>query len=733
MMYRDFSIRTKLLLNSCSLLIIPMLIILVAIIVQTNQTNEIIKNEYTNISTDNLKNIAKSVFKLAESHQEVIKQNITSNLNLARDKVKSSGGISFDKEKVLWKAKNQYTKEISSIELPKILVGNQWLGQFYDADDDVFVVDYISKISGVTCTIFQQMNEDGDMLRVATNVMTAEGKRAIGTYIPAKNPDGKVNPVIAAVLRGKTFEGRAYVVNNWYITAYEPIFDKNKKRLGMLYVGIPQENAKSLRKAIMNTIVGKTGYVCILDSKGKYIISKNGKRDGEDISKIKDARGRFFIKNIIDKAVSLKKSETIISNYYWENSDDDSARLKRAAVSYYEPWDWVILSGAYEDEFLDTANRIDTINKKNIKIILIVMLITLFGSILVAFFASNSISKPILSIIGFTKKIADGDLTDTINLDQKDEIGELANALNLFNSNLNTILKDISEYSRELEDASLGLTTVSQQMFANAENSSTQTRDISCVAVEMSSNINSVAAAVKETATNVEQVSKAAEGMTENIENLVRDSELAKNITDQAVSHSNDTMERVTTLVETASEIGQVTETIIKISEQTNLLALNATIEAARAGQAGAGFAVVAAEIKALAYQTSAASGEIQTKITGIQNETKGTITQIENISSVVDQMNKIVVNVSASVDAQAVITREISQNMSEASEGAKNVTETILKNSIAANNVATNIAKVSVAAEEIDSSSVQLQSDAENLSTLSKKLNKIVEVFKLV
>lgn len=67
---------------------------------------------------------------------------------------------------------------------------------------------------------------------------------AIYQYTKATNPNGSPNPVVASVLRGETFRGRAYVVNAWYITAYEPIYDSGKNVVGVLYVGIPQENGK---------------------------------------------------------------------------------------------------------------------------------------------------------------------------------------------------------------------------------------------------------------------------------------------------------------------------------------------------------------------------------------------------------------------------------------------------------------------------------------------------------
>ena len=70
----------------------------------------------------------------------------------------------------------------------------------------------------------------------ALNVEKLDGSRAIGTYIPAVSPDGTPNPVVSSILRGETFNGRAYVVNAWYVTAYEPILDENQEVVGILYV-----------------------------------------------------------------------------------------------------------------------------------------------------------------------------------------------------------------------------------------------------------------------------------------------------------------------------------------------------------------------------------------------------------------------------------------------------------------------------------------------------------------
>ena len=90
--------------------------------------------------------------------------------------------------------------------------------------------------------------------------------RAVGTYVPKTNPGGQNNPVVAAVLRGETFKGRAFVVDSWYITSYAPIKNGEGDIIGMLYVGIPQEKVAGVRKGIEAIRVGQTGYAYVLDS-----------------------------------------------------------------------------------------------------------------------------------------------------------------------------------------------------------------------------------------------------------------------------------------------------------------------------------------------------------------------------------------------------------------------------------------------------------------------------------
>lgn len=318
----NFKIRTKLLLIGVSVTLFLILIIMVTVFSQNQKIVQVGEQQSLELAYADLDHIVDNLYTLADSHQEVTQKNIISALNVTRKLVKISGGISFSDENENWTAINQYTKETKEITLSQMVVGDKWLGKNSSPKEVTPLVDEIQALLNVTCTVFQRINENGDMLRVATNFIKKNGKRAIGTFIPAVNPDGKKNPVISEVLKGETFKGRAFVVNAWYITAYEPIFDAAQNIVGVLYVGIPQENVKSLRKAIMDMKIGTSGYVTVIDGSGQTVISKGGKEDGQKILDRKDANEKAYIKEIVNIATQLSPREIGKQNFILKDGNN---------------------------------------------------------------------------------------------------------------------------------------------------------------------------------------------------------------------------------------------------------------------------------------------------------------------------------------------------------------------------------------------------------------------------
>jgi hypothetical protein len=191
-----------------------------------------------------------------------------------------------------------------------MLLGGEWLGQTSGFEQRVAIVDDLAdQAQDLVASVFQRINPSGDMLRIASNVKNTDGSRAVGTMVPAINPDGKPNAMIATVLNGGTYSGRTFAAGGWYLAVYEPIYDQNQSVVGLLALGVPQESVTSLRNAIINTQVGTTGYVYVLDSEGHYVISQNGTRDGELIWDAKDESGNFFVQEIIQKGKAARAGE----------------------------------------------------------------------------------------------------------------------------------------------------------------------------------------------------------------------------------------------------------------------------------------------------------------------------------------------------------------------------------------------------------------------------------------
>ncbi len=344
---------------------------------------------------------------------------------------------------------------------------------------------------------------------------------------------------------------------------------------------------------------------------------------------------------------------------------------------------------------------------------------------------TKAIMIPLDKSISFASRVAGGDFTHTLDIDQKDRIGTLADVLNTMVTDLSVMFKHISNNSKTLSITSVELSAISSQIASGARQTLTQSNSATTSAQNMSSNIDSVAAASEQTTTNVNMVAAAAEEMSATIDEIDQNSQQAHQITIKAVNHARSSSVKVGKLDEAARQISKVAESITEISEQTNLLALNATIEAARAGEAGKGFAVVAGEIKDLARQTAEATLEIKDSIEEVRTSTRDTVNDIDEITTVINDINAIVSTIAAAVEEQSVTTREIAANVTQASGGISEVSENLVHSSTLAGEIHGDIAGVTAIAKETSGIMGQIQFEITELQDISGDLKMMTEKFK--
>jgi hypothetical protein len=467
------------------------------------------------------------------------------------------------------------------------------------------------------------MNDRGDMLRVCTNVMKTDGSRAIGTYIPAINPDGQPNPVIQTVMAGKTFRGKAYVVDRWYITAYEPIRGDGGEVVGISYFGVPMESATALRQSIMDTEVGETGYVYVLDSKGNYVISKGGKRDGDNIWEAKDSDGVLFIQEIIAKAQALPPGGIAEQWYPWQNKEDLAPRMKVARIIYFEPWDWVIGAGSYESEFMAAEQAITDIGRTNVATILLAGGVALILASLVWFGVARMISRQ-----------------------------------------LTALADDLGRASDQVRSSSSEISSSSQQMADGASEQAASLEEIAASLQEMSAGTQQTAAAAGE---SDRETGVAAEAARKGVEAMQQ-------------------MSSVIGEIKTSSdETARILKTIDEIAFQTNLLALNAAVEAARAGEAGKGFAVVAEEVRNLAQRSAEAARNTAQLIEASQQSADGGVRSTEQVSEILGEITGSVDRVKQLVGEVAAASKEQADGIGEINDAVSRLDQVTQGNAASA------------------------------------------------
>ena len=433
---------------------------------QSGQYNRLAQDEVDTLINADLDHITQSAYNLVRAENEAVQLQIDNSLNVAEHVLSDAGAVTLSKDVIEWTAVNQFTNETREIKLPGFFLGKTWLGKNSDLSLETPVVDEITRQVGETATIFQRMNERGDMLRVATTVETSTNERAIGTYIPAVNPDGAENPVVSAVLKRDTYHGRAYVVNQWYLTAYRPIYNRYGSLVGMLYVGTKQKTVEDrVRQAILQVIIGKTGYVFVIGGKGedrgRYIISYKGARDGEDVWMETDSNGSYVIQEIINSSISLNPGEMTTVRYQWQNQGEPEPRWKIARLVYYTPWDWVIGTTAYEDE-LQTYRAILSDGRLRMSSIMAIAGIIIAAMVAIAgIFLAWTIMRPVRHITGVAEKIIGGDLNQSVEVTSGDEIGILARTFNIMTGKLrqsmDSLKKSEEKYRSIFENALEGL------------------------------------------------------------------------------------------------------------------------------------------------------------------------------------------------------------------------------------------------------------------------------------
>ena len=311
----------------------------------------------------------------------------------------------------------------------------------------------------------------------------------------------------------------------------------------------------------------------------------------------------------------------------------------------------------------------------------------------------------------------DGDLTQRITVNSKDEIGTLAHHVNAFIAKLQEIVRDIADSSHQLNQQSEVSTNVARQ---TSEGLSVQLHEISQIATA----VHEMSATAEEVANNAQMTADSAIGSTENCEQgkqvIIRNQDSITNLAQQVENASGIIQE----VEKNALDINAILATISDIAEQTNLLALNAAIEAARAGEQGRGFAVVADEVRVLSQRTHSSTDEIREMIETLQ---KNSVSAVESMQRSQDLAQSSVDDANNATTA----LEEIATSIQQISDMASHISNAASEQRTVTGEVSKNIQLVNDVSDNMSTEADNSRQLSEELRGIAQQLNTQVQLFK--
>lgn len=416
---------------------------------------------------------------------------------------------------------------------------------------------------------------------------------------------------------------------------------------------------------------GEGTYFWVDTREGVNVVLLGSDAEGKNRYNALDEKGNAFIKAIINTAINGGG----YTEYWFAKKGETKPLPKRSYSIYFEPFEWVIGTGNYIDDIETHINTLEEKQYHEMRIHIIVVSVITIVAIIIALIGSlmfgKRFSNPIRVLSAKTEALANGDLDLEIKIDRSDEIGTLQKTISLTINKLREVLSEAINSSHHVASAGSQISKTAEHLSHGASRQAAST----------------------------EEISSSVEEMVASIESNAENTKITRSSSLDLESGMGQLKDTVKANLEAMQQIQSKTNIINSISVETNLLALNASVEAARAGDAGKGFSVVAAEVRKLSDVTKKAADDIETysnttllaveeswtKLEGLIPKLEDTVNRINEISATTEeqnagsgQINSAVQDLVSVTSKNAAASEELASSSEEMTRQSEVLRETI-------------------------------------------------------
>ncbi|MCB1904940.1 MAG: cache domain-containing protein, partial [Gammaproteobacteria bacterium] len=442
------------------------------------------------------------------------------------------------------------------------------------------------------------------------------------------------------------------------------------------------ENQERVKTILRNLRYGESGYYFVYDNDGtNLVLGPKPQLEGKNLIGIKDKKGAFLVKDLIDIANKGGGFYT----YWWDKPGRENEPARKLSYAAKVPnWGWMIGTGFYIDEVDTKLAELQAQINQNISRTLATIfgLATLFIALsaIAGYMLAKAIIKPLNATAGAMRDIAEGegDLTRRLSEKGSTEIAAVSNGFNSFVGKIHNAVGQVNESASRIAVSSEQLLQIADTNSKDIARQTEETQQMATAITEMTATVQEVARSASEAADAASHADSESQAGADVVNQTIAS-------IGELVSEVESAVSVISTLESESENIGMVLDVIRNIADQTNLLALNAAIEAARAGEQGRGFAVVADEVRSLASRTQESTQEIQQMMERLQNgtgeavrvmhssqeKTRETVakaqlagTSLESIKASVSTIHAMNTQIASAAEEQGVVANEINRSV---------------------------------------------------------------------